>query len=45
MLIDFLIAFPFCIGFVEMIYGYEQRHERFLRIRSRILSAIENDHA
>ena len=41
MLTDFLIAFPFCIGFVEMIYGYELRREQFLRIRSRIMSAID----
>jgi hypothetical protein len=27
-----------------MIYGYEDRHARFLRIRRRILSAIEEPH-
>ena len=44
MLIDFLIALPFCCGFVEMIYGYEERHARFLKTRRRILSAIEGRH-
>jgi hypothetical protein len=41
MILDFLIAFPFCIGFVEMIYGYEMRQDQFSRVRRRILAAIE----
>jgi hypothetical protein len=45
MLTDFLIAFPFCIGFVEMIYGYEMRHEQFLRVRRRILAQIGGHNA
>ena len=44
MFTDFLIAFPFCIGFVEMVYGYEVRRARVLNIRDRIIARIEGHH-